>query len=102
MVVLRCALTCLGAANLAEYLAGGAKSGLVDLVVTLDDVNDDAVLVDKLGDVLHTLIPSHDGALIIERLDKCHSGGGSHCKPFILGEFLTTLLVDRLFSRLDW
>ena len=96
MVVLHRTLTSLGATNLAENFAAGAKSGLVNLAITLDDLDDDTVLVGELGDVLIALVPSHDGAAIVECLDERHGGGGSHREPFVFGEFIAALLVNRL------
>ncbi len=48
----------------------------------------------NLGDILIALVPSHDGAVIVERLDERHGGGWGHREPFVFGEFIAVLLVN--------
>jgi hypothetical protein len=81
---------------LAELAAMGFERGLINLPVILDDVDDDALLVWKLGDSHRTLVPPHDAAAVLESLDKCGGGEGHHQETFIFGELLESLLVDAL------
>jgi hypothetical protein len=81
---------------LQNLLQWAFEHGHIYLPVILEDVNGDALLVWKLGDSHHALVPPHDAAAVLESLDKCGSGGGRHLETFIFSELLASLLVDAL------
>jgi hypothetical protein len=80
--------------HLAELVAMGIERGLIYLPIILEDVDGDALLVWKLGDSHRALVPPHDAAAVLESIEKCGIGGGSHLETFIFGELFASLLVD--------
>jgi hypothetical protein len=84
------------ACHITECITASLEGCLVDLAVAFDNVDHNVARVDELGDVQGSLVPSHDGALIFEGLDKGHGCGRGHREPLLLGKFLAALLIDRL------
>jgi hypothetical protein len=85
---------------LAELVAMGLGRGLIYLPIILEDVDGDALLVWKLGDSHHALVPPHDAAAVLKSFDKCGSGGEHHLETCIFGELLLSLLVDAFWPNL--
>ena len=59
-------------------LTCSSQGGLVDLAITLDDINSDVVLVSKGRDVFGTGVPSHFSAMVLKSFNerdglvRCH------------------------------
>ncbi len=61
-----------------------------------DNVDCEVVPVEELGDILGSMVPSHDGALIFEGLDEGYGSCRGHWEPFVFGEFVAALFVNGL------
>ena len=94
MIILCRSLLNLGTSMLTEDFAAGPKIGFIGLALVLYNIDDYVVLICELCDALDALVPSHDGAAVLECLDKCHGSGGGHQEPVVFSEFLASLLVN--------
>jgi hypothetical protein len=79
---------------LAEDFAAGPKIGFVNLAIVPYNIDDYVVLIRELRATLDALVPSHDGAAVLECLNECHGSGRGHQEPVVFSEFLASLLVN--------
>ncbi len=94
VIVLSSATLKIHTAHPAEHLAASLESSLINLAVILYGIDKNSVLVGELGDILGTLVPPHDGAMVLKGLHKCHGSGGGHRELLIIGELVAALFVD--------
>ncbi len=78
MIILRCSSAVVNAARLGKALALGLQGSDVDLAILSDQIDDVAILISKLGDVLGAFRPSDLGTLFLKGLKEHHRRFGTH------------------------
>ena len=67
------------ACRCAESFAACIERIFISLAIVFDHIEGNAKLIDTLGDNTHgALVPSHDGASILQEHGERRSGGQSH------------------------